>query len=158
LRELARYQVSYDLLVHPRHLKHVKTVAENCPELRLVVDHMAKPPIAKGEMYEWKQAIKEIAAYPNIYCKLSGLVTEANWEEWRAEDLQPYVDYALEIFGPPRLMFGSDYPVCLLAATYDQVLESFKLLTIGLSDEDKSHIFGGNAAEFYRLSEGAKYA
>ena len=152
LRQLSRYGISYDLLVHTRHLKHVKTVAENCPELRLVIDHMAKPPVAGGEMDEWKREIREAANFPNIFCKLSGLVTEANWSEWQTEDLRPFVDYALEIFGPGRLMYGSDYPVCLLAASYERVLESFDSLLTALDDDDKSRIFGKNATQFYRLS------
>jgi L-fuconolactonase len=152
LNELARYDVSYDLLVHTRHLKHVKTVAEHCPELRLVIDHLAKPPIASGETDEWKREIREVANYPNIFCKLSGLVTEADWEKWQTEDLRPFIDYALEIFKPERLMYGSDYPVCLLAASYSRVKESFEKLLAELGDADQSRIFGENAAEFYRLA------
>jgi L-fuconolactonase len=151
LRVLERHQVSYDLLVHTRHLKHVKTVAESCPELRLVVDHMAKPPVASGEVKEWAKEIKAIAAFPNVHCKLSGLVTEANHTSWSKDDLQPFVECALEFFGPGRLMFGSDWPVCLLAASYDQVLESFESLLDGLSDEERNRIFAENATEFYRL-------
>lgn len=159
LRELARYDVSYDLLVHTRHLKHVKTVAESCPELRLVVDHLAKPPIASGEIDEWKREIRQVAKYPNISCKLSGLVTEANWKTWRDEDLRPVVEHALEIFGPGRLMFGSDYPVCLLAAaSYGRVKESFERLLAGLSDEERVGIFGKNAENFYRLREESQHA
>src|SRR5947209_13834464 len=90
LRSLDRYNLSYDLLVHTRHLKRVKRVAESCPELRLVVDHLAKPPIARGEIKEWAQEIKELAAYPNISCKLSGLVTEADHASWQMDDLRPY--------------------------------------------------------------------
>jgi L-fuconolactonase len=152
LRELARHRVSYDLLVHTRHLKHVKTVAEACPNLRLVIDHMAKPPIASGEITEWASALKEVAAYPNTWCKLSGLVTEANLTSWTAEDLRPYVERALEFFGPKRIMFGSDWPVCLLAASYDHVVEAFQSLLAGLAEEDRSRIFGENAREFYRLN------
>ena len=151
LRVLERHQVSYDLLVHTRHLKHVKTIAENCPELRLVVDHMAKPPVASGEVKEWSKEIKAVAAFPNVHCKLSGLVTEASHTSWSADDLRPFVDCALEFFGPERLMFGSDWPVCLLAASYDQVLESFESLLDGLSDEERNRIFAENATEFYRL-------
>lgn len=152
LRELSRYDVSYDLLVHTRHLKHVKTIAEHCPELRFVIDHMAKPPIASGEIDEWKRKTSEAANYPNVICKLSGLVTEANWKEWRTQDLRPYVDHTLETFGAERLMFGSDYPVCLLAASYSRVKESFEELLGGLSDEDKKRIFSENATKFYRLA------
>jgi len=148
---LASYGVSYDLLVHTRHLGHVKTVAEKCPGLSLVVDHMAKPPVARGEVEEWARELKGVAAYPNVRCKLSGLVTEADVTSWRAEDLRPFVERALEFFGPERLMFGSDWPVCLLAASYGQVLESFQSLLSGLSDEERGRIFARNAAEFYRL-------
>jgi len=153
LQTLAVHGVSYDLLVHTRHLKHARTVAENIPELRLVIDHMAKPPIARGEIKEWAQEIKAVAAFPNVYCKLSGLVTEANLTSWSPEDLRPFVDCALEYFGPRRMMFGSDWPVCLLAGSYDQVLESFRFLLAGLGESDQHAVFAGNAIEFYRLQE-----
>lgn len=152
LRVLDKHRVSYDLLVHTRHLKHVKTVAEACPNLRLVIDHMAKPPIASGEITDWARALKEVAAYPNVSCKLSGLVTEANWTSWTTEDLRPYVERALEFFGPKRIVFGSDWPVCLLAASYDQVLKSFQSLLADLTKEDRNSIFSENAGKFYRLN------
>jgi L-fuconolactonase len=158
LRSLASYGVTYDLLVHPRHLKHVKTVAQRCPDLRLVIDHMAKPPIARGEIDEWSKEIKEVAGCQNIWCKLSGLVTEADLTKWRTDDLKPFVDKALESFGPRRLMFGSDYPVCLRAGSYERVLESFQSLLGALSDEDRSCIFAQNAAEFYKLQSQAQAA
>lgn len=158
LRVLAKHHASYDLLVHTRHLKHVKTVAEVCPEVPLVIDHIAKPPIASGELAEWARELKALAVYPNIYCKLSGLVTEADLNSWRVENLQPFVDRVLEFFGPARLMFGSDWPVCLLAASYNQVLESFQSLLAGLTDEQRSQIFGGTATNFYRLQTEARAA
>ncbi|MBC7932893.1 MAG: amidohydrolase family protein [Rubrivivax sp.] len=148
---LASYGLSYDLLVHTRHLKHVRVVAKSCPELRLVVDHMAKPPVASGEVDEWAKEIREVAAYPNVRCKLSGLVTEAKRPGWRAKDLRPFVERALEYFGPGRMMYGSDWPVCLLAASYEEVLDSFQSLLAELSDEERSRVLGKNAAEFYRL-------
>ena len=152
LKMLAAFGVSYDLLVHTRHLQHARQVAEECPELSLVIDHLAKPPIARGEFVEWARELRPLAAYPNVYCKLSGLVTEANWITWTTDDLRPYVEYALELFGAERLMFGSDYPVCLLAASYERVLESFQELLEDLGTEDRDRIFGGNAARFYRLN------
>ena len=155
LRTLSAYGVSYDLSVHTRHLKYAKIVAESCPELRLVIDHMAKPPIARNELAEWAREIKELAAYSNIWCKLSGLVTEAKWADWSVEDLKPFVNTALEYFGPHRVMFGSDWPVCLLAASYDRVLEAFQLLLAELSDEDRECIFSKNATEFYRIQRQA---
>lgn len=154
LQTLEQHGVAYDLLVHTRHLKHVRTVAEACPQLRLVVDHLAKPPIARGsaaEIHEWVNGLKECASYPNVFCKLSGLVTEAHLTSWSSEDLRPYVERALEFFGPARMMFGSDWPVCLLAASYSQVLEAFQLLLRDLRDEERTMIFGGNAANFYQL-------
>lgn len=158
LNALSHYGVSYDLLVHTRHLRYVKTVAERCPELHLVVDHMAKPPIAQGEVKEWARALKEVAAYENVSCKLSGLVTEADHTSWQAEDLRPFVESALEFFGARRLMFGSDWPVCLLAASYGEVLESFQALTSGLSEEEHAFIFAENAKDFYRLREETRAA
>jgi L-fuconolactonase len=158
LQTLEKRGVSYDLLVHTRHLKHVITVAEACPELRLVVDHMAKPPIASGDVGKWAGALKEVAAYPNVCCKLSGLVTEANLTSWRTEDLRPYVEQALDVFGPERMMFGSDWPVCLLAGSYAQVLEAFQSLLRDISDEERAMIFGGNATRFYQLQAEAAAA
>ena len=158
LQTLEKHEVSYDLLVHTRHLKHVKTVAEACPELRLVVDHVAKPPISSGELAEWADALREVAVYPNVSCKLSGLVTEANLTSWRVEDLRPFVEQALGFFGPGRMMFGSDWPVCLLAASYAQVFETFELLLGELSNEERAMIFGGNATKFYQLQAEASAA
>ena len=152
LKKLSARGLSYDLLVHTRHLQYVPRVAESCPELSLIIDHLAKPPIARNEIKEWSEALKPVARYPNIHCKLSGLVTEANWSSWQTDDLRPYVDYALELFGADRMMFGSDYPVCLLAAPYDIVLESFQELLKGLGDSDRDKIFSKNAARFYRLN------
>ncbi|HET6974089.1 MAG TPA: amidohydrolase family protein [Pyrinomonadaceae bacterium] len=151
LQKLSAHGLSYDLLVHTRHLKHVPLVAESCLDLKLVIDHLAKPPIARNEIDEWSRAIKPLARYRNIHCKLSGLVTEANWDSWRVDHLRPYVDCALESFGTDRMMFGSDYPVCLLAASYDRVLDGFLEILKALSDADREKIFANNAAKFYRL-------
>jgi L-fuconolactonase len=155
LKKLSARGLSYDLLVHTRHLQYVPQVAERCPDLNLVIDHLAKPPIARDEFEEWSHALKPVAHYPNIHCKLSGLVTEANWSSWQTNDLRPYVEYALELFGTDRMMFGSDYPVCLLAASYDRVLGSFQELLKELSDSDRDKIFSQNAARFYRLNSDA---
>jgi len=151
--ELASRGLSYDLLVHTRHLKHARTTIDECPDSRFVIDHMAKPPIARNEIDEWARQMKPFAAAANVWCKLSGVVTEANWTSWRIEDFIPYVDKALEYFGPQRLMFGSDWPVCLLAAFYEQVLEMFQTLLADLSDEDRELIFSKNASQFYRIEE-----
>src|SRR5437870_8618130 len=158
LQELASHDVSYDLLVHMRHLKHVRVIAERCPELRLVIDHMAKPPVARGDTSEWAREIRKVTPYSNVSCKLSGLVTEASRTAWRTDDLKPFVDKVLEYFGPERMMFGSDWPVCLLAASYDRVLDALRSLLAELSDEDRSCIFSKNASEFYRLQAQANAA
>ena len=134
LKQLSRYGLSYDLLVHTRHLKYVPQVVESSPELSFVINHLAKPTIAKNEFAQWLQALKPLASYPNVHCKLSGLVTEANWTSWQPADLRPYVEYTLELFGTGRLMFGSDYPVCLLAASYDRVLNAFQEILKDLSE------------------------
>ena len=151
LQALAERQLTYDLLVHTRHLSSVHTVAENCKTLRLVIDHMAKPPIARAEFDEWAKRLKPLASFPNMYCKLSGLVTEANWNTWTTDDLRPYIDWALESFGPDRVMFGSDYPVCLLAASYERVLDSFQEALKDLKETERMKIFCDNAVGFYRL-------
>ena len=151
LRQLSVHDLAYDLLVHPRHLRHVSKVAEHCPDLRLVIDHMAKPAIARGEFDGWAKQFKPLALFPNLHCKLSGLVTEANWSTWTIDDLRPFVDCALDSFGPDRMMFGSDYPVCLLAATYERVLDSFHEALKHLDDADRTKIFSENAKNFYRL-------
>ena len=152
LKKVASRNLAFDLLVHTRHLKNVPKVADTCPELRLVIDHLAKPPIARNEIREWSHAFKPLARYPNINCKMSGLVTEADWHTWRTDDLRPFVNCALEVFSAERMMFGSDYPVCLLASSYDRVLDSFQELLQYRSDVERKKIFSENAAKFYCLN------
>ena len=151
LKRVSAFGLSYDLLVHTRHLKYVQKIVDACPDLRLVIDHMAKPPIASGEIKEWRSELASIAANSQIHCKLSGLVTEANLLSWQTSDLRPYVDSALELFGPARLLFGSDHPVCLLAASYERVLSTFRELLAGLNAYEHEQIFAANAKVFYRL-------
>jgi L-fuconolactonase len=151
LQTLAAHRVPYDMLVHTRHLRRVRTVVERCQGLSVVIDHMAKPPIESGAISEWTKELKAVAAFPNVYCKLSGLVTEANHSSWKVSDLKPFVECALELFGANRLLFGSDYPVCLLASSYERVLGTFQELLKDLSDEERERIFRDNAREFYRL-------
>jgi L-fuconolactonase len=153
LRELSARGLSYDLLVYPRHLKYAKVAVDECPELRFVIDHLAKPPIARAEIDEWARELKPLAASGNVWCKLSGLVTEASWTSWRVENFIPYVDQALKYFGPERMMFGSDWPVCLLAASYEQVLGVANTLLADLSEEERELVFAKNASEFYRVED-----
>jgi L-fucono-1,5-lactonase len=152
LKRLANHGLAYDLLVHTRHLKYVPVVAEHCTDLAFVIDHLAKPPIGRSEFQEWAKALEPLARYPNINCKLSGLVTEANWSSWQVDDLRPFVEYAIGLFGVNRVMFGSDYPVCLLAASYERVLGAFQEILKNLSDADREQIFSKNAAKFYGLN------
>ncbi len=118
----------------------------------MVIDHLAKPEIKSQRRDDWLEAFRCAAACPNIYCKLSGMVTEADWRNWKSADLKPYVDSALELFGPDRLMFGSDWPVCELAASYRQVHAALLELLGALSQVEREAILGGTAERFYRLS------
>jgi L-fucono-1,5-lactonase len=158
LHGLETRRLSYDLLVHTKHLKYVERVANECPGLRLVVDHLAKPPIANGEIDEWRHELGKLAAYENVWCKLSGLVTEADHDHWRASDLRPYVETAFQCFGARRMMFGSDWPVCLLAASYERVVETAQSLGAELNAADRDRIFSRNATEFYQIEGQAQTA
>ncbi|MGG6310660.1 amidohydrolase family protein [Paenibacillus macerans] len=154
LSYFAEQDVPVDLLVLANQLPQLVQLLERVPQLRGVVDHLAKPPIASGVMEPWRSHMAEIAQYPNIYCKLSGMVTEADRKGWEKEDFTAYVQETLDLFGPERVMFGSDWPVCLLAATYDEVVDICRqALQDRLSPEEFEAVFGGNAAKFYKLSE-----
>jgi L-fuconolactonase len=144
--------VAYDLLVRSRELPAALIVARQMTGLRFVIDHAAKPPIRSGATEPWASLLRPFGALPNVSCKLSGLVTEAALTTWQVADLAPYVDIALETFGPSRLLFGSDWPVCLLAASYADVVAAARDLTSGLSMAERASIFGGAAEVAYRLS------
>jgi L-fucono-1,5-lactonase len=152
LKVLAEYKLTFDLVgVFPNHLKHVPALCERIPNLRLVIDHLAKPPIKEKKMSPWTDQLKAASQFPNVYAKISGLNTAANWATWNANDLKPYVDFAIECFGAGRCMFGSDWPVCLLAGDYNQVwMETNKVLE-GRSQSEQDAILGGTAKMFYRL-------
>jgi L-fuconolactonase len=151
LRAVADAGLAYDLLVRTRELPAALAAGQARPDLRFVVDHLAKPPIAAAEMEPWADRLRGLAALPNVWCKVSGMVTEADWSSWTVADLQPYVDVVLEAFGPGRLLFGSDWPVCLLAASYDRVVDATRELLNDLSDHEQARVFGGTALEVYRL-------
>jgi L-fuconolactonase len=151
LKELARRGLTYDLLLRPQHLKYIPALADRVPELRMVVDHIAKPLMAQGVMEPWAADIAAVAEVTGIYCKVSGLVTEADHAGWTIDDLRPYVAHVVKQFGPDRLMWGSDWPVCRLAAGYDRVL-SATLEAVGpMTEGDRRKLLGGNATEFYAL-------
>ncbi len=151
LAELARRGLPYDLLLRPRHLPLVPQIAERIPDLRLVIDHIAKPLIAAQVMEPWARDIEAAAALPQVYCKVSGMITEAG-TPWKAESLRPYVDYVMKIFGPDRLMFGSDWPVCFLAGgTWKETLAAFTQSIGAQSIETREKLLGGTAQKFYRI-------
>ena len=143
--------MNYDLLIFPRHLKNAAKLLGSCPEVRFVIDHAAKPPIATKEMKGWAAGMEMAAAFPIVYCKLSGLVTEADHQTWTIEDLRPYVETALALFGAERLLSGSDYPVCRLAASYQKVLETMQELLTDRSESQRRLVFRENAVKFYKL-------
>ncbi|MHA7964693.1 amidohydrolase family protein [Paenibacillus sp. CAU 1782] len=153
LSQYAEADVPVDLLVTFAQLPHVVQLLQRVPGLRGVVDHIGKPPIAAGELEPWLQAMKEIARFPGIYCKLSGMVTEADHTNWQPEQIRPYMDAIFQLFGPDRIMYGSDWPVCLLAASYDSVIDlAESSLPADWGQEERSKLFGGNAAVFYKLA------
>ena len=148
---LGQFGYSFDLLILPDQLGYAEELVAAFPEQRFVIDHMAKPYIKQGIIAEWKQAIKRFAPYQHVFCKISGLVNEADWEYWEHEDFRPYIDSVVETFGTKRIMFGSDWPVCLLAATYDQVKDIADDYFYSFTTTEQADFFGNNAKSFYQL-------
>jgi L-fucono-1,5-lactonase len=144
--------LAYDLLVRSRELPAALVVAREMPGLRFVIDHLAKPPIRTGASEPWVSLIRPFGELSNVWCKLSGLVTEADPTRWQVADLAPHTEIALETFGPQRLLFGSDWPVCLLAASYADVVGAARELTTGLSIAERAAVFGGASEAAYGLS------
>ncbi|MFF7887267.1 amidohydrolase family protein [Streptomyces sp. NPDC007896] len=151
LAAVAEAGLVYDLVVLPHQLPACVRAAADHPELTFVLDHLGKPPIATGALQPWATAVRDLAALPNTVCKLSGMVTEVDLAKWTVDELRPYADTVLDAFGAGRLMFGSDWPVCTLAASYGQVVDVAEELTGGLGAEERAEIFGGTATRVYRL-------
>ena len=147
--------LAYDFLVRARELPAALETARAHPGVRFVVDHLAKPPVRDGSADAWAEELAAIARLPNVSCKLSGLVTEADWSGWRREELAPYLQRALDWFGPERSLFGSDWPVCLLAADYGSVLDLLHSALDGLDEPERAAVLGGTAVRVYRLDEAA---
>jgi L-fucono-1,5-lactonase len=143
--------LAYDILVRTRELPAALALVRDLSDIRFVIDHLAKPPIASGATTAWATGLKPVAEYANVFCKLSGMVTEADWKHWSARDITPYVTRVLEWFGPERCVFGSDWPVCLLAATYAHVIDLCGQAIGDLPRDERERIFGGNAVDLYRL-------
>lgn len=148
---LSEFGFTYDILIYPKQLPAACEFVGRFPKQPFVIDHLAKPPIRERSMEPWRSQLRTIAVHPNVYCKLSGLITEAEWQNWSADDCKPYLDVAFEAFGVDRLMFGSDWPVSLVAGTYRQVKDVVGDYTRHLLAADQAKIFGANAARFYSL-------
>jgi len=148
---LAQFDFTYDILIYPRQLPAAIELVARFPNQKFVLDHMAKPEISTGKLDPWAAAIRELATSPNVHCKLSGMVTEANWKCWKLSDFTPYLDVVFESFGPDRLIFASDWPVCLVAGSYSEVVHLVSSYLDPLPSDKKAAIFGGNAARFYGL-------
>jgi len=153
LASVSRSGLAYDLLVRPRELPAALDAVQRFPGLRFVIDHIAKPDIRNKALQPWLDRMKPIARHrENVWCKLSGILTEADWQSWTVEGIKPYFDAALELFGPERCMFGSDWPVCTLAADYLTVKQLLESLIRQLPEHEISRIMGANAVEAYRLN------
>lgn len=151
VRLLSQYELVYDVLVYPRQLPAAVEFCKLVPEQSFVLDHIAKPHVPSRELEPWARHLRALAALPNVTCKVSGLITEADWSHWSATDLEPFLDVVLEAFGPSRLMYGSDWPVCLLAGEYDQVYNLAAAFASRLSAPEQRAFFGETAREVYGL-------
>lgn len=152
IERLRDYRLAYDILIYERHLRTATAFVDRHPDQLFVLDHIAKPSIKEGEIERWRSGITELARREHCYCKLSGVVTEADWSDWTAVQLRPFLDAVLESFGPERLMFGSDWPVCLLASDYSAWYHLLREFASDLSPPEQERIFGGTAAEAYGLA------
>jgi L-fuconolactonase len=148
---LEEFNLAYDILIYTKHLPVAAEFVGRFPRQRFVLDHLAKPPIKIGEIDSWAHGIKRLASFPNVLCKLSGLVTEADWQHWESSQIVPYLDVAFESFGRDRLMIGSDWPVCLVAAPYARTVNVVKTYLMAQKPEWQDAVLGGNAKRFWRL-------
>lgn len=148
---LKKYNFTYDILIFQDQLHYISKLVSLFPQQRFVLDHLAKPNIKSGEIEEWEKEIKRVSQFENLYCKISGMVTEADWKNWRKQDFKPYLDVIVGSFGTSRIMFGSDWPVCLMAATYNEVAAVAEDYFSSFSKDEQDRFFGKNAAVFYNL-------
>lgn len=151
VRQLTAFNFTYDILVYPTQLEASYTFAKQLPNVRFVLDHIAKPYIKKGEIEGWAKDIKKLAELSNVSCKVSGMVTEADWYNWKNEDFTPYLDVIFEAFGANRILFGSDWPVCLVAAEYGAMKDILSSYVEKLSKDEQKKVWGDNAVKFYSL-------
>ncbi|WP_346239030.1 amidohydrolase family protein [Niabella insulamsoli] len=151
ISKLENYGFTYDILIFPDQLKYAKKLAAAFPHQKFVIDHMAKPYIKDGRIDDWKKDMQAIARLPNVYCKISGMITEADWKKYKPADFTPYIDVVVEAFGMKRLMFGSDWPVCLVAGSYKKMKAIVDAYFNTFSEREKAAFYGGNAIKFYGL-------
>jgi L-fuconolactonase len=149
---LQQYGYPYDILIYPKHLQASFDLVAAFPEMNFVIDHLAKPDIRHGDITAWKKGMAALAAFPQVYCKVSGMVTEADWQKWTANDLEPYLDTVTGLFGTDRLLYGSDWPVCLVAAAYNRMMTPVLTYFSRFSENEQADIFGNNARNFYQLN------
>lgn len=148
---LQQFDFTYDILIYPDQLPYVPEFVSAFPKQKFVIDHLAKPEIKKKNMEEWEKSLILLQSFENVSCKISGMVTEADWNNWKTEDLTPCIDAVAEVFGPDRIMFGSDWPVCLVAASYRQTIEIVQDYFSSFLLKDREKFFGKNAIKFYNL-------
>jgi len=151
ISKLNKYNFTYDILIFPNHLTAALQLVKQFPDQPFIIDHIAKPYIKNGLIDEWKKGMKALAVYPNVYCKISGMVTEGNMRNWKLSDFTPYLDVVTEAFGINRIVYGSDWPVCLAAGSYSSVINIVKNYFSSFSVEEQQLFFGKNAKAFYHL-------
>jgi L-fuconolactonase len=152
ISKLRQFGFTYDILIYPDQLKYIPQFVSAFPDQKMVIDHIAKPNIKEKSIASWKKGIEALARYKNVYCKISGMVTEADWHNWKPEDFTPYFDVVVNTFGVTRIMYGSDWPVCLVAGGYDKMLNIVKNYFSSYSKNEQALFFGGNATQFYDLT------
>lgn len=148
---LNRYGFTYDILIYPVHIQYASQLVAEFPEQQFVVDHLAKPYIKSGAIEPWKSDMEKLAQYQNVCCKVSGMLTEADWHRWRTDDFTPYLDAIVQAFGSSRVMYGSDWPVCVLGGGYNRAMEILQIYMSRFSPREQELFFGGNAVKFYNL-------
>lgn len=153
ISRLADFDLAYDILIFPRQLPAACELAARFPGQRFVLDHIAKPPIAAGNLSPWREDLARLAAHRHVHCKLSGMVTETHWGRWKPEDFAVWIEIVIDLFGPGRLMIGSDWPVCTLSASHGEAMEIVSGAISRLTTDEQDAILGGNASTFYRLPE-----
>ena len=151
ISKLRKFGFTYDLLIFPKHLQNAKNLVSAFPDQLFIIDHIAKPDIKNQNIEDWKKDIKAIAELENLSCKVSGMVTEADWKNWKIVDFTPYLEVVFEVFGAKRVMFGSDWPVCNVAGGYEKVLSIVQNYTSTLTQNEQELFWGGNAVRFYNL-------